>query len=77
MFTSDAVGAASLGLPVSEASFLVDPLATPFSVFLASAAAAKSLLVSFWSLSSKLPTCWLFSTEMSHGMESCGLGVGK
>ena len=59
MFTSDAIDAASLGLPVSEASFLVDPLATPFSAFFASAAAAVSLLVSFWSLSSKLPECLL------------------
>lgn len=59
MFTSDAVGAASLGLHVSEASFLVDLLATPFSAFFASAAAAVSLLVSFWSLSSKLPACLL------------------
>ncbi len=59
MLTSDAVGAASLGVPVSEASFLVDPLATPLSAFFASAAAAVSLLVSFWSLSLKLSACLL------------------
>ena len=44
--TSDAVGVDSLGWPVSLASFLVEPLATPFSAFWASAAAAVSLLVS-------------------------------
>lgn len=44
--TSDAVGADSLGRPVSLASFLVEPLATPFSAFWASATAAVSLLVS-------------------------------
>lgn len=59
MFISNAVGAALLGLPVSEASFLVDPLATSFSAVFVSAAAAVSLLVSLWSLSWKLPACLL------------------
>ena len=58
--TSEAVGADSLGRPVSLASFLVDPLATPLSAFFASAAAAVSWLLSCLSAkaNSPLPFAW-------------------
>ena len=47
--TSEAVGAASPGSPVDLGSFLVVPLATPASAFMASAFAAVSLLESWFS----------------------------